>query len=281
MALTLVHLPTMNMIQTIIEAFSFGFFTRAISAGALLGITYGLLGNFVVLRREVPIGHSVANIIFFGIALGVLFNLSLPLMSLIFASLGVAVIFWLQNYTSVSRDSAIEMISQIAIAAAIVTLSQIQGYQNIENFLFGSILAVSKVDLILAGILTVLNLLVFSFLWRPLTQTVINTDLARSGGARVNFANFLFMLMLSFSVALGIKIIGVILISAFLVIPPNISKLIASTYRRMLILSIFISFLATLLGLILSYLWDTPSGAMIILVLGAGLIFATLFGRNR
>ncbi len=271
----------MNMIQTIIEAFSFSFFTRAIFAGALLAITYGLLGNFVVLRREVPIGHSVANIIFFGIALGVLFNLNLPLMSLVFALLGVAIIFWLQNHTSVSRDSAIEMISQIAIAAAIVTMSQIQGYQNIENFLFGSILAVSKFDLILAAILAVVNLIVFRFLWRPLTQTVINSDLARSGGVRVDLSNLIFMLMLSFSVALGIKIIGVILISAFLVIPSNIAKLIAPTFRHMLFLSVLISVLGTLLGLILSYLWDTPSGAMIILVLGAGLVLATLFGRNR
>ena len=115
---------------------------------------------------------------------------------------------------------------------------------------------------------------------RPLTQIVINRDLAISAGTQVERVNTIFMFLLALTVAVGIKIIGVILLAAFLVIPANAAKNLAGSFRQMMLLSILISLVGVVAGLFLSYFLDTPSGAMIVLLLGGILILSNMFKRK-
>ena len=129
-----------------LEALQYGFFQRSLLIGLILAVVYALLGNFVVLREEALIGHAMANIVFLGITLGLLFSVSSVAVSVIAAILGVIFIDYLQRTSRFSRDSILALTSQLTMAGAIVVLSQLQGYQNIAGFLFGNILAVSTVD---------------------------------------------------------------------------------------------------------------------------------------
>lgn len=264
----------------IVEALNFAFFQRALMAGVALAIVYPLLGSFVVLRQEAVIGHTMANLVFLGITISLLFNWNFSLLSFLMAFLGVLFITYLQSSERFSQDSVLNLTAEIAMGGAIVVLSQLQGYQNIEGFLFGNILAVSQNDLWITLILVLVNLIVLYFIRKPLMRIVINRDLALSAGTNVNLTNFIFMLLLAFTVALGIKIIGVILLGAFLVIPANTAKLLASSFKKMMLFSVIVAVLGVLIGLFASYFLDTPSGAMIVLVLGLLLVLATLFKKG-
>ena len=263
----------------ILEALQFGFFQRALFAGLSLAVIYALLGNYVILREEAIIGHTMANIVFMGVALGLLLSWDTMWVMLVAALLGVLFIDYLQRSSRFSRDSILALTSQITIAAGIVILSQLEGYQNIEGFLFGNILSVSTLDLWVSLGLLMVNGIVLYLIRRPLTQLVVNRELAVSAGTNVDRINFIFMLLLALTVAAGIKVIGVILLAAFLVIPANIAKNVAKNFKQMVMLSVFFSFLGVLMGLFFSYQFDTPSGAMIVLVLGMILVLTNLLKR--
>ena len=267
--------------ETILEAFQYSFFQRSLIVGIILAIVYALLGNFVVLRKEAIIGHAMSHMVFFGVTLGLLLSIEASFAGILAAVVGVFFIDYLQRKSHFSQDSILALTAEMTMAAAIIILSQLQGYQNIAGFLFGNILSTSEADLWLSVAILVINLVVLSLIYRPVTQIVINPDLAISAGTNVRKINTVFMFLLALTVAAGIKIIGVILLSAFLVIPANTAKNLAYNFRQMIIFSIIISFLGVVIGLISSYLMDTPSGAMIVMVLGIILIFSTIISQFR
>jgi zinc transport system permease protein len=267
--------------EIILEAFQYSFFQRSLIVGIILAVVYALLGNFVVLRKEAIIGHAMSHMVFLGVTLGLLFSIEASFAGILAAILGVLFIDYLQRKSRFSQDSILALTAQLTMAAAIIVLSQLQGYQNIAGFLFGNILSTSGTDLWLSVIILIVNLVVLSIIYRPLTQIVINPDLATSAGTNVRKMNTVFMFLLALTVAAGIKIIGVILLSAFLVIPANTAKNLAGNFRQMIIFSVIISFFGVIVGLILSYLFDTPSGAMIVMVLGIALILSTLINQLK
>lgn len=269
------------MIDLMIEAFQFDFFIRALIIGSALAVVYALLGNFVVLRNEAIVGHSMANLAFLGAAIASLLSWNLYGLMIIVTLIGVLFIHFLQSSSSINRDSVLAFTSQLSMAIAIITLSFIQGYQNIEGFLFGSILAVSKNDLWITLVFSAIILMVLRFTYFPLLQTVINPELSQSNKINIHRINLIFMTTLALAIVLGVKIIGVILLAAFLVIPANIAKNIASNLRQMFLLSTLFGILGVFFGLVFSYILDAPSGAMIILILGAMLMATHLIKLVR
>jgi zinc transport system permease protein len=266
--------------QTIIEAFTFTFFTRGLIIGCLLSILCALIGNFVVMRKEAVIGHSISNFAFLGIAAGIFLGLNLNLMILISCMFGISIILYLQHAKIFSHDSILELTAQVSLASAIVVISLLKGYRvDLMSYLFGDILAISKNDMLFAAFLTIFNLIVLFVLKDKLLQSVFSKDIATSAGTNVKVINIVFMILLMLTVAVGIRIVGVILISTFLVIPPNIAKLYANNFKQMMIYSSIFGVLGTFIGLFASYLFDIPSGAMIILVLGVFLIISTFWKR--
>ncbi|PIZ72882.1 hypothetical protein COY07_02630 [Candidatus Peregrinibacteria bacterium CG_4_10_14_0_2_um_filter_43_11] len=265
---------TINMIAPILEAISFPFFTRGLLVGGLLALTCALLGNFVILRREAIIGHTISNIALLGITLGLFLNVDLNLATIIAVLVGVMVILFLQTTETFSHDSILELTAQISMAASVVMISQLSGYRtDLMQFLFGSILAISKTDVWLTATLSVVVLATLWLIRKPLLQVVFNTELAIAGRVNTNRINAIFMLALSLTVAIGIKIVGVILLASFLVIPANTAKVLAGNFKQMVVLSGFFGVIGTMIGLFLSYFWDVPSGPMIILTFGVILFF--------
>ena len=262
--------------EIILDALQYGFFQRSLIVGLILAVVYALLGNFVVLRQEAMIGHAMAHVVFLGISLGLLFSVSSLWTAIPAAILGVFFIDFLNKRSNISKDSILALTAQITIALAIIVLSQLKGYQNIMGILFGNILATSQADIWLSLAILAINLVVLWIIRKPLIQTVINQDLAISAGTNVQRINTVYMFLLALTVAAGIKIIGVILLAAFLVIPSNISKNLATNFKQMTGFSVLISALGVVLGLFLSYVFNTPSGAMIILVLGTILILTNI-----
>lgn len=260
----------MDVFQRLFEAFSFDFFLRALFVGSILSVLCSLLGNFVVLRREAVVSHAISHVGLLGISLGLLLDFNVNI-SLFLAVIGAVflILFFLRSQRF-SPDSVLEFIAEMSLAGSIVVVSQMSGYRiDLMQFLFGDILLISERDVWMTAVLGFLVLFGLVFFFRPLSQALFNEELAKSAGVRISLMHTFFLLLLAMVVAVGMKIIGALLLAAFLVIPPNTAKTFARNFRGMMAWSAVIAFIGTNIGLFAAYLFDAPSGAMVVLVLGA------------
>ena len=162
-----------------------------------------------------------------------------------------------------------EMSAHTALAIAIVALALSAGYHtDLENLLFGDILALSDTDTWYTGILGVVALGVIAVMRHAVLRTSLSEELAQSVGTDTSRVHIIYMLTLALAVALGVKALGVILVGAYLVLPANTAKLLAWNMTSLFALSAGIALAGTLGGLGLAYTLDTPAGATIVLVLG-------------
>lgn len=264
--------------MSIFEALQFDFFIRALIAGSMIAVSCSLLGNFIILRREALITHSISHIALLGIALSLLFKLHLNMTVIVTVIIGVILIIAIQNTRLFSYDSILELTAEIGMAGAIVTLSQLQGYQtDIMQYLFGDILAIDRTDIWFAMIIGAIVIVFFYFFHTKLLQVVFNEELALSIGTNSKLINFLFLILIGLVIAIGVKIVGVILLSAFLVIPANTAKALSKNFKQMAVYGVLVSVFGTIIGLFLSYSIDVPSGAMIILTLACLFVVAVVF----
>lgn len=269
---------TTASIISISELFQYQFFVTALVVGICLSIAFGLLGHFVVIRREANIAHTISHCSLLWVTVALLYNLPLFPSILAGALLGAFAINFLEKTRYFSQDSINEMLGQWGLVLAILVLGLISGYKaNIMSFLFGDILTVTRFDAVLAIILCIIVMISFALFHKIFFQISFNKSLALSKGQPVWVANALYMILLSSAIALSIKIIGALLISAFLIIPTNIAKVISHNYRQSIIYSLIAWVLSSVVGLFFSFIFNIPSGASIVMTLLAILLLLVLY----
>ena len=248
--------------------FEYDFFVRAILVGTMASLVLSWLSGYIVLRREVLFTHSISHAGFLGIALALVWEWSTN-WSLILASLiAVFIVDYLKQKYWFDSDSILAMIAQITLAVAIIVISSISGYQiNIEQFLFGDILGINKNDIwITIGLLLGVAILVITkhttFLKISLSSVLSHTTVKHK-----KLWHSILMVMIAGSIALAMKIIGVLLVASFTTLPANIAKLIAPNLQMTFVISTVLGVFATVVGLMVSTVYDTPSGPMIVIVL--------------
>ncbi|TBH20672.1 metal ABC transporter permease [Thermus thermamylovorans] len=248
-----------------LEALSFPFFQRALLAGVLVSLLTGLLSPFVVQRRLSFLGDGLAHAAFAGVALG-LFLRGEPLwFALPFTFLVAMAITFVKERTELSEDTAIGVFFALSVALGALFLSQARGYVgDAMGYLFGSLLAVGPQDLLAVGLLLLLALFLLP-LWGPLAYATFDRELALSDRVPVAFHDYLLSGFIAVSLVLAVKVVGIILVAAFLVIPGATARLLAPTMALLTLLSLLLAALSTVLGLFLSFLLDWPSGASIVL----------------
>jgi zinc/manganese transport system permease protein len=240
---------------------------RAIAAGILLGLLCGLLGSFVTLRQLSFFSHAVGHAALVGIAMGVLLQLDPTWMLLPFTLLfGVAVLY-LIDHTDLWSDSILNIVLSGALAIGVILTSFIKGYRgNLMSVLFGDILAVNSTDLLLTFLLLLgSGIILFTTLRQQILLT-LNQAVAKVQGISVDFHRYLFVVLLSLTVAVSIKAVGILLVNAFLVIPAATAKLMSQQFSPYLILSMILGALSSIAGMLLSGLLNFSSGPSIVLV---------------
>ncbi len=241
------------------------FFTRAILAGVGVAVVAGPLGCFIVWRRLAYFGDTLAHAGLLGVALAFLFEVNI--MIAVFAVSGCISIalLLLQRRAALSSDALLGLLSHSALAIGLVVLAFMTWIRiDLMGFLFGDILAVTKTDIVViwAGGIAVLALL--AAIWRPLFAGTVNHELAQAEGVNPERANFVFMLLLAAVIAISMKIVGVLLITALLIIPAAAARRFASGPEQMAVLASVIGALGVLGGLFGSLEWDTPAGPSIV-----------------
>ena len=249
-----------------LDLFHYPFMQRAVLAGIPLAALLAYLGVFVVLRRMAFFSDGIAHASLAGVAGGVLLSIN-PLLTAIIASLVFAVgMFILERKTNLSSDTAIGLIFTSGMAIGVLLMSLKQGYQpELIGFLFGNILTIKSSDLLL---ILVLSVLIGGFLiasTRQITLLSLDREMAYLAGVNPDLFQLVLYAVLAISVVLGIKMFGIVLVSALLIIPVSISKLVSKSFKKLVVLSIIFSEFIVLVGLLVSYFLDLPAGAVIVL----------------
>lgn len=244
------------------------FVMRALLAGLGLAVIAAPLGCFVMWRRMTYFGETVAQSGLIGIALGLALALNLTASVLIVTLLVSGVLLLLSRQHLVPLDSLLGILAHAALALGVIVASLVRGPQvDLMTFLFGDIFAVTPVDLrwILIGGVGALAALMS--IWRPLLALSVHEDLAAAEGMRTEQAKLVFLVILALVVAIAIKIVGVLLTIAFLIIPAAAARPLSETPEQMAVFAAIFGMLSVALGLFLSISIDTPGGPSIVLML--------------
>ena len=253
------------------------FIVYALAAGIALALVVGPLGSVVIWRRMAYFGDTLAHAALLGVALAVAAE-QLPMAGVVLIGVLIAVLlFWLEKQRDLSTDTLLGILSHSALALGLIVLSviQSQGFNiNLMSYLFGDLLAVNQSDLVLMYGSAFIILLVFSRLLSPLISISVNEELARVDGIAVEKVRFIFMILLALVIAVALKVVGILLITALLIIPAATARLFSKSPRQMVVISIFISAIAVVLGLYISLSWDLPTGPAIV-VCASSLFFVS------
>ncbi|WP_287128001.1 metal ABC transporter permease [Candidatus Cyanaurora vandensis] len=260
----------------LIDLLQYPFMVRALLGAVLLGVVCPLLGTLVILKRMAFFADAVAHFALPGVVLALGLGWSVGGFLTGFCMAAALVILWVKNQTAQAADTVLGVFSATAIALGVVLLSWLPGYQGqVWAFLFGDILAVGWVDL---GVLLGLGGLVVAFMIFTLqAQVLINfqPDLARVQGFAVGAIEIVFVLLLAGVVATAIKLVGALLVTAFLVIPAALARNVAKSYIQMLLIAPVVGVVGAVVGIVASAVLNTPSGPMMVLV-QAGLFLGSL-----
>ena len=256
------------------------FFLRALLGGIGVALLAGPLGCFVVWRRMAYLGDSLAHGALLGVALGLALGIDLTIGIVAVCVALVAMLLLLQRQRRLASDTLLVILAHGALSLGLVAVSFVHGARlDLMAYLFGDILAVSQIDLIWIYGGGLLILIVITFFWRPLLAITVHEELARAEGARVTLVSIVFMLLIALSVALAMKIVGVLLIASLLVIPAAAARRLAQTPEQMAGLASMAGCLAVIGGLFGSLEWDTPSGpSIVVAALGVFLLSLIIAG---
>jgi len=248
-----------------IEIFSLPFMQRALIGGILVGFLASYYGVFVVQRGLSFLGSGLAHAAFGGIALGLLLRFE-PLWIAIPFTVAVAIgIAWIRYRTKLGGDTAVGIFFAVSMAMGIIFLFLRREYTaDAFTYLFGSILAVTSKDILLAVVMVIITILT-SPLWKRWAYASFDRELAETDRVPVILDDYLLSILIAVTVVVAIKVVGIVLIAAFLVIPAATGRLLSSSFRTMTICSIVFGMSSAIIGLIISYYLDVPSGATIIL----------------
>lgn len=264
----------------LLETFrGFDFLLHALVAGLCIAATASLFGVFVVQRRMAFLASGLGHAAFGGVAVGIFAGLTDPTWLGIPYTVGAALaIQWLRRHTPLSADTIIGILLSVSMAVGIVLLSLTPRFStDAMSYLFGSILFVRESDAWLAGCLlaATVALLWGGGLWGRWAYATFDGELARADRLPVSRDDDLLAASIALAVILAVKIVGVVLVGAFAILPAATARLVAARFTTMTVLSVVFGCASVLGGLVLSVQLDWPSGATIILI--QSLLFALIF----
>jgi len=260
---------------------TYGFLQRALLAGILIGQACAVLGVFLLLRKDAMIGHGLSHITFAGVSLAFLLHL-LPLpVAMVFSVLAALGILKLKESAGLYGDTAIAIISSVGMAVGIILATLARSFSvSLLNYLFGEILAIEPVEVGLSVVLAVVVVLLVIGNYRPFMYLTFDREAAKVSGIRVRRLDTLITVLTSVTIVLGMKVVGILLVSALIVIPAAAGLQLAASFKAAILLSCLVAVLSVLAGLILAFYLDLPVSGMIVLV-GFVLFAAAFLWRKR
>ena len=265
------------MTDAVLAPFAFAFFRNGLAAATLAGALCGLVGTYVVLKRMSYIGHGLSHAIFGGFAASALLGVNVLLGAGVWGVASALLIARVSRRGTVGADAAIGVVTtaSFALGLALFAVFGQAGSGSFDALLFGSILGVGVDDVaVLAGVLVAAGAVV-ALGYRRLLFTTFDPEVAAVYGVRTGVVDAVLSVLLAIVILASMKVLGVTLIAAALVIPPTVARMLTASFPRMLWTSTVVGALCGAVGMIASYHADVQAGPSIVLVGGA--LFATVF----
>jgi len=241
------------------------FFTRALIAGAGVALAAGPLGCFIVWRRMAYFGDTISHSALLGVALGFLVNVNLTLAVFAVAALVAIGLMVMQRANTLSSDAILGILSHSTLAIGLVIVAFMTWLRiDLMAYLFGDILAVTTQDILIIYAGGAVAVAVLALIWTRLLADTVSFDLARAEGLRPEAARFIFMLLVAAVVAMTMKVVGILLITALLIIPGAAARNFSTTPEGMAAIAAGIGVVGVVTGLHGSLYFDTPAGPTIV-----------------
>lgn len=250
------------------EIFQYTFFINAVIAIALISVVAGIVGTYIVSRRMLFITGGITHTSFGGLGLGMYLGISPTLTALMFALASAFGIETLSRNGRVREDSAIAVFWTLGMALGIIFIYLTPGYNaGLSGFLFGDILTVSKSDLWIYAIYVFVLVIISLLFKKEILYTAFDRDFAMMRGVKVRLIEYLAIIIISVAIILTVKLIGIMLLLSFLSLPQMTVEIYKREYKKIMMLSILISVVGGMAGLILSTFINIPTGAAIVFIL--------------
>ncbi len=255
------------MISLLIEMFSYPFIIRAISVGLLVSLCAALLGVSLSLRHFSMIGDGLSHVGFSSLAVAFALKAAPLAVAIPVCIIAAFVLLKLDRNSKISGDAAIALLSAGALAIGVMTVSITTGMNtDVCNYMFGSILALSKDDAHLSVLLSIFVLLLYTVCYLQIFAITFDEQFARATGIRTGFYNSALAVCTSLTVVLGMRMMGALLISSLIIFPALTSMRIFKTFFSVTISSAATSVICFITGMILSFKYEIPSGAAVVCV---------------
>lgn len=263
--------------------FAYDFIVRALVAGSLVSLCAALLGVTLVLKRYSMIGDGLSHVGFGTLAIAMALNLSPLLVSL---PVSILAAFFLLRLSSSEKglkgDSAIALISSSALAIGILVSSAVSGLNtDVTAYLFGSILALGKNDVIISVVLSIVVLLLFILCYRNIFMVTFDPNFATSAGIKSANYDRLIALLTALTVVIGMRLMGAMMISSLIIFPALTSMRVCKSFFAVTLVSALLSVICFFAGITVSFFFSLPAGASIVVVNLVAFLIAAVIGKIR
>ncbi|MCL2066443.1 MAG: metal ABC transporter permease [Treponema sp.] len=255
------------MFEIIFEMFSYAFLVRAVVVGALVSICAALLGVSLVLKRYSMIGTGLSNVGFGSLAIATAFNMAPLSVAIPVVITAAFLLLRLSENSKIKGDAAVALVSTSSLAIGVVIISRTTGMNtDVCNYLFGSILAMSRADVYLSICLSITVMILFILFYHKLFAITFDETFAKAGGIKTGLYNMLIAFLTAITIVLGMRMMGAMLISSLIIFPALSSMRIFRKFKSVTICSAVISILCFFTGVVISYLYATPTGASVVMI---------------
>ena len=255
------------MLAEISQLLSYSFFVKALIVGSLVSLCAALLGIILVLKQHSMIGDGLSHVGFGSLTIAMVLNLSPLLFSIPIMILTAFILLRISENNKIRGDAAIALIATSALAIGIIAASLANGMNvNVNNYMFGSILAMSNADVYISVILATVVLITFICFYHKIFAITFDENFSKATGVKTELYNTLIAIIIAVIIVLAMNLVGTLLISALLIFPALSSMRVCKTYKMVVIISAIISVLCATIGIIISILLATPIGSTIVVV---------------
>jgi zinc transport system permease protein len=270
----------MNEIVDIFRLFEFQFFQNALFGGVIVALACAWVGLFLILRKEAMIGDGIAHTAFGGIAIGLFLGVNPIFTALIVSIFTVLGISYMKRKGVAQSDSAIAVMMAVGFSTGLIIISLAGGF-NVElfNFLFGSILTIDQTDLVIVSILGLSVMLFLGIFYKELLSMTFDEEGAKLMGIPVKSMSLAFDLLVAITIVLSVKVIGVILVVALLVLPGLSALQLKLSFKGTTLFAICFGVFSVVLGLMFSAFYDVATSGVIVFTAVAIFLFTAAFRR--
>lgn len=251
----------------IINALSYPFMMRAIIVGVLVSLCASLLGVILVLKRYSLIGHGLSDVGFASLSLAMAIGISPVYVATPTVIIASFIIMYVSQNKKINGDIAIGIFSTSALSFGVIITAFSKGFNmDVYSYMFGSILAMSQTDVIMSIVLSIIVISIFVIFYNRLFLITADETFAKAIGINIAFYQFLISFLTALTVVIGMRMMGTLLISSLIIFPAFIAKKFVRSFKYLVTLSAFFSIFCFIFGMLISFIFNLPTGAGIVLV---------------